>query len=1504
MVPAFSLTASAASVKYYETSKDSVPLRNKMGEDEKIVSRVSKKGTVVKILKEDQNWVSPFWFTTWYKVQVASGTTNNDAYGDYWIYSGNLTKHKHSLKAGACASAGCDYVKEIEQENITDKTMIVKVATAPVRKEPYDDGEKTATLSKGAPVTVTHEVKNYKDSKWYKLVTGDYIFSGNVEEASVKKETAITNSVNNNGGSSSGGGGTGGGGGRFNTDYFTPPAHVDTLCAHVEWSVGKCVDCGKAWVLKIEQVAGTYVAKTDDTVARDIPYKQGNKKITYKKGQIIQVDGKAKNSAGSTWYHTKEGYWVYGVENVTLQTIGLNFTNYSFRNINETAKLEVRMVPDKAKQTCEVKWTSSDKDGKVIMVSDTGVITAKGPGKATVTCKVTTAEGTVLTAKAEIVVKEEAAYDSWTYSNSKFEYDLALECSTYSALAYPNYNYSYDNGKVLVFSTDTKPKTPTTLTKLLSERKYNYSISGNYYSMTRTNSPYVLAHKMVKYNDKPTPLIYVIIEGSAGKAGWEGNMLITGESYDKSIVDHYTFNKSADDIKKGLDEYITKNNLSKPLVVITGHSRGAATGNLLAYKLNKEVEKDSSKYNRIYAYLFATPNAAKNPVAYNNIYNICNESDLVPYIPCSNSKWDYEKHGQVYSFDSVLLREKKADKGKSFMGYAENVFKRSKYQRTPDYNWCSKTPTELRTYVAGKWKSRENYYKKGLFKKCGDVSAYDYFLKGLASAACGGNTDVIVDHLTHVNDNTCPFGVISRTLAGNGYEKLVGGDLRAAFRDCHEMMTYHAAILAKSYSNATTTHLFSETENYGNDSVALNQEEKEALYAFFTQDENELMLEEAGWDIEDSNTWEGIKWNTDGNIVNIDLSYMNLSGWFNANNFPKLQELNLDGNYMSMLAVSECGELSNLSCMANNISSIVVNECGNLQNLDCSFNQIDSLDVSNMSQLSELDCYGNQIEHLDLSGAVALQTLRCGANELSALDISTNTSLNTIYCEDNNLVESQNKQFVEKMNSINLNGGSAIIGTQKYNEEYSFNAEELSSLSDFANMSLNLEKLGWNMEEPYTWQGVEWKIIGDEYHITAINFDGLNLEGDLNLPEVEYIESVSCQDSSLNTINLSGCSSLNSVSCYNAGISSLDIKDCSNLESINCDENYLEVEDVESSLSQIGLSTGIASYETQNIAADEEAFHQSERDALIEFFSTGNNAEILGWDWDWPGTWDGIVWTKANDEYRVNKILLGDKEVCGNLDLSAFEYLEDFDFRGSQIESITLPDSITKIPESAFYNSDIKYIHMSEGVTNIEESAFAYCDQLNTLVLPSSVTRIKDHAFYESTNLKNLVFIGDEPLEVGTEIAHGTSPEFTIIFFEDTAWNKETELLNDYSYIEKAEKYVVLLDENIELKDHAYYNETNNYSGDDINVTIISQKPGDHANCVMSVYNESEVLDNLSALPVDMNRYLNVVTFEDVNIQYVGEEYCVLKAFLWSDSKVVKPLTTAAEKLLEKVIAE
>ena len=86
--------------------------------------------------------------------------------------------------------------------------------------------------------------------------------------------------------------------------------------------------------------------------------------------------------------------------------------------------------------------------------------------------------------------------------------------------------------------------------------------------------------------------------------------------------------------------------------------------------------------------------------------------------------------------------------------------------------------------------------------------------------------------------------------------------------------------------------------------------------------------------------------------------------------------------------------------------------------------------------------------------------------------------------------------------------------------------------------------------------------------------------------------------------------------------------------------------------------------------------------------------------------------------------------------------------------------------------------------------------------------------------------------------------------------------------------------------------------GFDVNVNMGGHALMASATCLLSVYDELVGFYELASVPVEMNRYMTVTTFEDIHVQYVGEEFCTLKAFLWSNLNSLKPLTTATEKVL------
>ena len=118
---------------------------------------------------------------------------------------------------------------------------------------------------------------------------------------------------------------------------------------------------------------------------------------------------------------------------------------------------------------------------------------------------------------------------------------------------------------------------------------------------------------------------------------------------------HLGFEYPAHYIYNNIVNYIQNNKITGNIkFVLTGHSRGAAVANLLAVKLMENGVNASN----IYDYNFACPDVAckyKFP-NYNNIFNLCNRRDPVPFLPGTfastfttvGTSWG--KFGQTYWF--------------------------------------------------------------------------------------------------------------------------------------------------------------------------------------------------------------------------------------------------------------------------------------------------------------------------------------------------------------------------------------------------------------------------------------------------------------------------------------------------------------------------------------------------------------------------------------------------------------------------------------------------------------------------------------------------------------------------------------------------------------------------------------------------------------------------------------------------------------------------------------
>ena len=121
---------------------------------------------------------------------------------------------------------------------------------------------------------------------------------------------------------------------------------------------------------------------------------------------------------------------------------------------------------------------------------------------------------------------------------------------------------------------------------------------------------------------------------------------------------------------------------------------------------------------------------------------------------------------------------------------------------------------------------------------------------------------------------------------------------------------------------------------------------------------------------------------------------------------------------------------------------------------------------------------------------------------------------------------------------------------------------------------------------------------------------------------------------------------------------------------------------------------------------------------------------------------DGIlVKYRGNDTDVV--IPYGVKEIAESafVDLKGVErmIMECEDYDAPEMETLTIPDSVTKIQEYAFaYCLNLAEVHIPDSVTSIGERAFEGCESLEEIRLPEKLTAIEEYTFFLCENLRKV----------------------------------------------------------------------------------------------------------------------------------------------------------------------
>ena len=107
-----------------------------------------------------------------------------------------------------------------------------------------------------------------------------------------------------------------------------------------------------------------------------------------------------------------------------------------------------------------------------------------------------------------------------------------------------------------------------------------------------------------------------------------------------------------------------------------------------------------------------------------------------------------------------------------------------------------------------------------------------------------------------------------------------------------------------------------------------------------------------------------------------------------------------------------------------------------------------------------------------------------------------------------------------------------------------------------------------------------------------------------------------------------------------------------------------------------------------------------------------------------------IPYDMFNDVDAITAIEIGD----------CVTSLESYAFKGTSIERVVIPETVTSFGSSLFYNcTKLKHAVLPKGITEIYDSMFRGCTSLQSIDIPDGVTRFGDYAFDRCSSLASII---------------------------------------------------------------------------------------------------------------------------------------------------------------------
>ena len=307
-----------------------------------------------------------------------------------------------------------------------------------------------------------------------------------------------------------------------------------------------------------------------------------------------------------------------------------------------------------------------------------------------------------------------------------------------------------------------------------------------------------------------------------------------------------------------------------------------------------------------------------------------------------------------------------------------------------------------------------------------------------------------------------------------------------------------------------------------------------------------------------------------------------------TSNFYNLSLRN--NNLHGSIDLSNCSYLTSLYCDGNVLARINVSNCINLRLFDCFSNGLEQIDVTGCVELSSLQCDRNNLTQLDLSANENLRYLSCSYNNLDELVLSKLKLLEYLNCQNNllNTLElTHNKKLQQifcannKIGSIDLTSCSNLesfycSSVQKNEYLRAIDASGCTQLEDISCDNCSLQHLNVsgciNLKELFCYENELTSIIGIEECISIeILFCNNNNLNVLDVVNHNKLEVLNCDNNKLNSLFIDECINLKHLSCCVNNLTSLHV-DCPSLETLSCSDNKLTDIDISNCPSLSGLT--------------------------------------------------------------------------------------------------------------------------------------------------------------------------------------------------------------------------------------------------------------------------------------------------------------------------------------------